>query len=99
MTEKTVDEIRFLTPEQVSRVLQVTPTTVRRLIRNDDLPANKIGKQWRISSDNLLDYLFNTATVVTEDDQQYFRDLIQAVLKDEIAIGEKVKVEVEEPET
>jgi len=75
------DEIGFMTPEQVSRVLQVTPTTVRRLIRDVELPAHKIGRQWRISSDNLLDYLFNTATVVTEDDKQHFREIVQAALK------------------
>ncbi len=38
---------RLLTLEEAAAYLQVGSTTVRRLILQDDLPAIKIGSQWR----------------------------------------------------
>ena len=37
----------FLTTEQVLGYLNTTPRTIYRLIRNGELPAIRIGRQWR----------------------------------------------------
>lgn len=39
----------FLTPQEVSDLLQVSVQTVRRWIKDEDLPAYKVGpRMWRI---------------------------------------------------
>ncbi len=38
----------FLTTEEVLRLLRVNARTVYRLIRDGDLPAVRVGRQWRI---------------------------------------------------
>lgn len=37
----------FLTTEEVLAYLKITPRTIYRLIRNGELPAVRIGRQWR----------------------------------------------------
>ena len=37
----------FLTTEDVLGYLKTTPRTIYRLIRNGELPAVRIGRQWR----------------------------------------------------
>jgi len=45
----TADEQPFLTPQEVSELLQVSVQTVRRWIKDEDLPAYKVGpRMWRI---------------------------------------------------
>ncbi len=41
------------TPEQASNELGVKPETVRRWIRDESVPAIKIGRLWRISDKTL----------------------------------------------
>jgi excisionase family DNA binding protein len=43
----------FLTPKEVSEVLRVSVYTVRRWIKQGDLPAYKVGRGWRISEHDL----------------------------------------------
>ncbi|MGD9318055.1 MAG: helix-turn-helix domain-containing protein, partial [Anaerolineae bacterium] len=38
------------TPREVSELLRVSVYTVRRWIRQGDLPAHKVGRGWRVSS-------------------------------------------------
>jgi excisionase family DNA binding protein len=45
------------TPEDVARRLRVSEETVRREIRAQHLSAQRIGKQYRISSSDLVSYL------------------------------------------
>jgi excisionase family DNA binding protein len=46
---KPVEEQPFLTPQEVSDLLQVSVQTVRRWIKDEDLPAYKVGPRvWRI---------------------------------------------------
>ena len=40
--------------EEVAEYLQLHPLTVRRLARDGEIPAFKVGRQWRIKRD-LLD--------------------------------------------
>lgn len=50
----------MLTIEQAAQRLGVSPDTVRRLIREGALGANKIRGQLRISEKDLEDYLAST---------------------------------------
>ena len=53
----------LLTPEEAARVLGLSPFTVRRLLREGELPGRKVGKrQWRIRSVDLEEYLGSSST-------------------------------------
>jgi excisionase family DNA binding protein len=50
----------LLTVEQAAGRLQMHPDTVRRLLREGQLPGRKIGaRQWRVSSDSLKAFVEN----------------------------------------
>jgi len=44
---------RWLTTADVTATLRVTPDTVYRLIRTGDLPAVRVGGQWRFRETDL----------------------------------------------
>jgi len=48
---------RFLKTEEVLDCLKVTPRTVYRLIRTGDLPAVRVGRQWRFRRADLEKWL------------------------------------------
>jgi len=48
----------FLTPQEVSDILRVSVYTVRRWIKEGELPAYKVGRGWRISESDLNRWLF-----------------------------------------
>ncbi len=52
MTEPSV-----YTPEEVAKTLRISEETVRREIRANHLGAQRIGKQYRIASSDLVAYL------------------------------------------
>jgi excisionase family DNA binding protein len=43
----------FLTTEEVLTYLKVTPRTIYRLIRTGELPAVRVGRQWRFRQNDL----------------------------------------------
>lgn len=47
----------FLTPEEVSQLLRVSVYTVRRWIKQGDLPAYKVGRGWRIRGEAIDEWL------------------------------------------
>lgn len=47
----------FLTPQEVSDLLQVSVYTVRRWIKQGELPAYKVGRLWRINKGDLNRWL------------------------------------------
>jgi len=47
----------FLTPKEVSNLLQVSVYTVRRWIKEGELPAYKVGRLWRIDKVDLNKWL------------------------------------------
>ena len=47
----------FLTPQEVSDLLQVSVYTVRRWIKQGELPAYKVGRLWRINKHDLNRWL------------------------------------------
>jgi excisionase family DNA binding protein len=48
-----VDETNMLTIAEVAKYLKLHELTVRRLAREGELPAFKVGRQWRIKRDLL----------------------------------------------
>jgi excisionase family DNA binding protein len=47
----------ILTTEEVLGYLRVTPGTIYRLIRTGELPALRIGRQWRFRRSDLDEWL------------------------------------------
>lgn len=52
-----VERQAFLTTEEVLSYLKVTPRTIYRLIRVGELPAVRIGRQWRFRRADLDEWL------------------------------------------
>lgn len=46
-----------LSISDVAEILNITPATVRRHIKTNDLPHIKVGRLVRIPKDSLIDYL------------------------------------------
>ena len=61
------EEQPFLTPQEVSDLLRVSIHTVRRWIREERLPAYKVGRAWRISKVDLDKWLNQQRTPTTVD--------------------------------
>lgn len=49
-----IEPNRVYTFDEVLRVLQLSPVTLRKLVRNGDVPASKLGKQYRFLGAELL---------------------------------------------
>lgn len=53
LTVHAAEQQPFLTPQEVSDLLRVSVYTVRRWIKDGELPAYKVGRGWRISESDL----------------------------------------------
>lgn len=51
---------QLLTVDEIAFILNVSTQTVRKLIKKKQLIAIKVGKNYRISWDNLNDYISRT---------------------------------------
>lgn len=51
----------IMTIEEVAEYLQLHPLTVRSLARSGAIPAFKVGRQWRIKRDVLVQWLNDRA--------------------------------------
>lgn len=52
-TEAGLEFESFLTTEEVLAYLKITPRTIYRLIRDGELPAVRVGRQWRFRRSDL----------------------------------------------
>ncbi len=59
----------FITVNEASDILKVTTQHVRTLIRNESIPAERIGSQWLISKSGLEAYIRNNDIIIEPDDQ------------------------------
>jgi excisionase family DNA binding protein len=57
MTTTNITPQAILTTEEVLGYLRVTPRTIYRLIRTGELPAMRIGRQWRFRRSDLDEWL------------------------------------------
>ena len=55
----------FFTPREVSELLRVSVYTVRRWIRQGDLPAYKVGRGWRVSAAAIDEWLNQHESLTT----------------------------------
>ena len=55
--EKKLDNIRLLTLSEAANLLQVSTRTLQRMIRNGQLPAFKVGGQWRLREAQLRQWV------------------------------------------
>jgi excisionase family DNA binding protein len=49
-------EQQFYSVEEIAKILDLHPKTVRRFIREGKLKARKIGRTWKISQENFKEY-------------------------------------------
>jgi excisionase family DNA binding protein len=47
----------ILTPEEVSDILKVPLVSVRKLLRDKEIPGKKVGKHWRIARQDLEKFM------------------------------------------
>jgi len=55
----------FLTTEEVLSYLKVNPRTIYRLIRTGELPAVRVGRQWRFRRNDLKDWIERRQSMVS----------------------------------
>jgi len=53
----TNDHVEFLTVEQVATRLQYKPATIQGWLREGRLPGKKVGREWRVASNDLAKLL------------------------------------------
>jgi excisionase family DNA binding protein len=52
-----LENIRLLTLSEAANLLQVSTRTLQRMIRNRELPALKVGGQWRVRETQLRQWV------------------------------------------
>lgn len=50
-------ELEIYSVKEVADILKTTRQQVRKMIQNEELPAVKVGREWRISSEALQDFI------------------------------------------
>ena len=51
------EPIRLLTVKETAELLQLTGRTVMRMVQRKELPAFKVGRQWRINESHLSKWM------------------------------------------
>lgn len=55
--EPSSEQIRLLTLAEAAQLLHVSTRTLQRMIRSTDLPALKVGGQWRLRESQLTEWI------------------------------------------
>jgi excisionase family DNA binding protein len=55
--ENELENLRLLTLPEAAELLQVSRRTLHRMIRKNDLPAFKVGGQWRLRESQLTHWI------------------------------------------
>jgi excisionase family DNA binding protein len=55
--DKKIENICLLTLSEAANLLQVSTRTLQRMIRNGELPAFKVGGQWRLRETQLRQWV------------------------------------------
>lgn len=50
-------DMEIYSVKEVAIILKTTRQQVRKMIQNEELPAVKVGREWRISSEALQDFI------------------------------------------
>ena len=75
---------KIMTPEQVADYLQLNKETIYRYIREGKLMASRLGRNYRISKDNVDLFLLATSTSQTAREALFNR--LEAVAKRNVGI-------------
>ena len=54
-------EVKLLTVKETAELLKTSKQQVRKMIREEILPAVKVGREYRISYQYLSDFIYNSA--------------------------------------
>ena len=57
MPTNDISEVKFLTVAEVAAVMRVSKMTVYRLVHNGELPAVRVGRSFRVSEEDVNEYL------------------------------------------
>ncbi len=55
-----ISEVKFLTIAEVASVMRVSKMTVYRLVHGGELPAVRVGRSFRVSEQDVNEYLRNS---------------------------------------
>jgi excisionase family DNA binding protein len=69
MDEK-IDSIRLLTLDEAAALLQVSKRTLHRMIKINELPAFKVGGQWRLRETQLRQWVEHREAGGTERERK-----------------------------
>ena len=62
-----MDEIRVYTLDEVADILKVTKRTLYNYVKAGKLPAVKMGKYWRVTSEGLQAFISTGSPVLEEN--------------------------------
>jgi PTS system nitrogen regulatory IIA component len=68
MPDSDQHDLGVLTLDEVASCLKVSPKTIHRMLRTNDIPAVKVGGQWRFLRDSVLAWLDERTMEVAEND-------------------------------
>ncbi len=57
---ESIPDPKFLTIAEVAAMMRVSKMTVYRLVHGGDLPAVRVGRSFRVTEDDVNDYLKNS---------------------------------------
>lgn len=86
-------EGKFYTIDQVADILGMHHKTIRKFINNGKLPANKIGKQWRITSDDLNVFMGKNTVNTKKEERSKVEGIEFSKVKDGLG-GMKSKINI-----
>jgi len=55
-----ISDVKFLTIAEVASVMRVSKMTVYRLVHNGELPAVRVGRSFRVSEEDVNEYIKNS---------------------------------------
>ena len=57
---ESLSDPKFLTIAEVASMMRVSKMTVYRLVHNEELPAVRVGRSFRVKEDDVNEYLKNS---------------------------------------
>ncbi|MFA5315896.1 MAG: response regulator [Dehalococcoidales bacterium] len=77
----------LMTLEEVANYLRVNEKTIYRLLNEDDIPAMKVGRQWRFDRETIYKWLHqnstkNKASILVIDDDEIICSLFKDALEE-----------------
>ena len=65
-----LENIRLLTLSEAAILLQISTRTLQRMIRNGQLPAFKVGGQWRVRETQLRQWVENREGLLAKSEKR-----------------------------